>query len=205
MSQENLVSQLIRDRRLKTPLLTEIFLSIDRKDFVMPDQVSFAYEDRPLPLIRNSTISQPTTVAIMFELLQPQMNEKILDVGSGSGWTTALLAEAVGSKGKVFGLEIHKDLVNLGSEHIKKYGFKNVKLLKADPKRLGLAKEAPFDKILVSAAAPDVPHDLISQLKIGGIMVIPILNSIFKITRLNEDEVEAQEYPGFSFVPLVSS
>ncbi len=201
MNNEALTTGLIRTKTLKTPHLIEAFLSIDRGDFVMKQHRDFAYEDKPLPLVGGATISQPSTVALMLELLQPQPNEKILDVGSGSGWTTALLAECVGEKGKVIGLEIIPEVLKLGKNNLKAYKFKQAQVRLAE-KTLGLANEAPFHRILVSAATEVFPHDLSDQLAIGGVMVIPIQHSIYKVTRISEDEVEATEFPGYTFVPI---
>ncbi len=175
-------------------------MKIDRKDFVLKEYESEAYEDYPLPIGFNQTISQPSTVFFMLKLLNPKKGEKILDVGSGSGWTTALLAEAVGEKGKVLGVEKIPELVEFGRNNISKYDFKNVKIFEAK-KELGLPSKAPFDKILVSASAKEVPEELINQLKDKGTMVIPVGNNILKIQKGGKTE----KYEGFVFVPLIKS
>ena len=161
-----------------------------------------AYEDCALPIGYGQTISQPYTVAFMLELLGPKEKDKILDVGSGSGWTTALLSKIVGEKGKVFGLERIPELVDFGKKNLSKYGFNNYKIMQAK-ETLGLSEEAPFDKILVSATAQDLPQDLIDQLRIGGIMVIPIKDAILKIVKLSENKTDTQKFIGFAFVPLI--
>lgn len=175
-------------------------MKVDRKDFVLKEYESEAYEDYPLPIGFGQTISQPSTVFFMLKLLNPKKGEKILDVGSGSGWTTALLAEAVGEKGKVFGIEKIPELVEFGKNNISKYNFNNVQILEAG-KELGLSKEAPFDKILVSASAKEIPQELMDQLKDKGIMVIPVGNDILKIQKKGKIE----KYEGFVFVPLITN
>jgi len=138
----------------------------------------------------------------MLELLQPQKGNKILDIGSGSGWTTALLAQIVGKEGKVFGVEKITQLVSFGKENLEKYHFFNVEIRKAG-KELGLKKEAPFDRILVSAAAQFIPQKLVEQLKIGGIMVMPVNNSLLRIEKISNKKIKLQRLKGFVFVPLV--
>ena len=151
-------------RVLQSSELKDAFVAINRKDFVPEDYAEEAYEDYPLPLgSTGQTISQPTTVAFMLELLDPRKGEKVLDVGSGSGWTTALLVRLVGESGEVIGVEIIPELVELGNNNLKKYNFKNAEILRAE-KNIGLPKKAPFDKILVSAAAEDLPKKLMEQL-----------------------------------------
>lgn len=203
MNKERLIRHLKANTRiLRTTAMEEAFRVIDRKDFVRPDYVSEAYEDYPLPIGEGQTISQPTTVVFMLELLDPKPGEKILDVGSGSGWTTALLAKLVGPSGKVFGVEKIPDLVSFGQKNLEKYSLKDTSIVKAG-KDLGLPNEAPFDKIMVSAAAEKLPTKLVNQLKPGGIMVIPIRDSICKVTKRPDSSLEKKSYPGFMFVPLV--
>ncbi|MDP6387690.1 MAG: protein-L-isoaspartate O-methyltransferase [Candidatus Pacebacteria bacterium] len=204
LTKKELINHLENGTRvLQTGALKDAFVAIDRKDFVPEDYVEEAYEDYPLPLgDSRQTISQPTTVAFMLELLDPQEGENILDIGAGSGWTTALLARLVGEKGGVIGVEIIPELVQLGKKNLKKYDFKNVEILKAD-KEIGLPKKAPFDKILVSAAAEDLPKKLLEQLKIGGTMVIPIYDEVWQIKKLESDN-DIKKYKGFAFVPLIT-
>ncbi len=196
------VQKFMRTGVLRTSKIIEAFQKIDRKDFVLPECQAQAYEDYPLPIGQGQTISQPYTVAFMLELLEPREGQKILDVGSGSGWTTALLAYITGEKGKVYGLEIIPELVALGQKNLKKYQFPQAVILQAG-EELGLLKEAPFDRILASAAAKELPQQLIQQLKIGGIMVIPVQGNILKVTKISETKTHIQTFEGFRFVPLV--
>ncbi|MBI4121543.1 MAG: protein-L-isoaspartate(D-aspartate) O-methyltransferase [Candidatus Ryanbacteria bacterium] len=176
--------------------------AIDRKDFVPKEFVRDAYKDIPLPIGHGQTISQPYTVAFMLELLDPKAGNKILDVGSGSGWTTALLAHIVWREGAVFGVERVQELADFGKKNLEKYKFAHASIEKAG-KALGLPKKAPFDRILVSAASSELPQELVDQLAIGGIMVIPIGDTIYKIIKKSEGEITREAHHGFVFVPLV--
>ena len=127
-------------------------------------------------------------------------------MGFGSGWTTALLAEIVGKKGKVFGIEILPQVFEFGKKNISKYNFLEkgrVKLILGDGSK-GYPESAPFDKILVSASAKECPPALKRDLKIGGRLVIPIRQSLFLFKKIKENEFEEKEFPGFLFVPLLS-
>ena len=196
-----IIDELISQGYLKTPRIVRAFRKIDRADFVRPEFLNSAYANAPLPIGEGQTISQPLTVAFMLELLQPKPGDKILDVGSGSGWTTALLAEIVGRKGRVLGIEIVPELRRFGKENIKKY-FIAVEILGVNGSK-GYKKQAPYDKILVSAAAGKTPAELKNQLKISGRLVIPVKNSIWLIERLGKNQFREKEHFVFAFVPLV--
>lgn len=203
-TQRELVQYLIQTGVLTTTRIISAFEIVDRGDFVC----DFIYDedvygDYPLSIGSGQTISQPSTVAFMMELLQPQVGDKILDVGSGSGWTTALLAEIVGqNKGLVYGVEIIPDLVDFGTRNIAKYNFTNVQILQAG-KKYGLPEYAPYNKILVSAAGNTIPEDLIAQLEIGGTMVIPVQNDIMRYVKRTQNDGDLEYFHGFSFVPLI--
>ncbi len=200
-----LIAELKREGVLKNPNILRAFQGIDRKDFVPEALWDEAYGNYPLPLGNSGqTISQPYTVAFMLDLLSPETGEKILDVGSGSGWTTALLASVVGLTGKVYGVEIIPELVALGQKNLAKYDFRNASIRQAGEK-LGIPEEAPFDKILVSAAGSSLSHELLSQLKTGGILVMPIENYISRVKKISADKIETEKFEGFAFVPLVKN
>jgi protein-L-isoaspartate(D-aspartate) O-methyltransferase len=203
--QDNLIKELIDTGWLKTPQIIEAFLQIKREDFVLAEEKERAYINDALSIGYNQTISQPLVVALMLELLSPQPGEKILDVGSGSGWTTALLAYLVKPKGKVMAIDIIPELVEFGKKNVEKYSFVKkgiVQFFCADGK-LGYEKEALYDKILVSASAFEVPEELFKQLKIEGKMALPIKESIVLIEKTSQNDYLKQEFPGFVFVPLV--
>ncbi len=209
-SRENLTNSLIKDGYLKTPAIIEAFEAIDRADFVLDEHKSEAYINAPLSIGAEQTISQPLTVAFMLELLEPKSGEKILDVGAGSGWTCALLAQIVAGekekKGMVVGIERISELKQMAERNLAKYNLIEkgiVKIVGSDGSK-GYRKESPYDKILAGASASnDVPEAWRKQLKIGGRIVAPVENSVIVIDKTENNEYEQKEYFGFSFVPLV--
>ena len=201
-----LIDNLIAEGWLKTPRIIEAFRKIKRVDFLPEDIKNLAELNEALPIGWGQTISQPLVVAFMIEQLDPQPGDKILDVGSGSGWTTALLAEIVGLQGKIIAIDIVPELVEFGKNNIEKYNFIEkgiVECVCADGSK-GYQKEAPFDRILVSAAAEALSPAWKEQLRIGGRIVTPIGSSIWRFTKKSEKDFEEIEYPGFAFVPLIT-
>ena len=160
-----------------------------------------AYEDHALGIGYGATISQPTTVAFMLEKLAAAPGEKVLDIGAGSGWTTALLAQIVGEKGTVYGVEIVPALVAFGSHNLSKYMITNATIVQAT-QNLGLQTKAPFSKILVSASIRQVPSELMAQLGMGGTLVIPVGEALWQVKKISVTQSTANKYPGFVFVPL---
>jgi len=177
-----------------------------RREFFVPDEVKhMAYRDFPLSIGFNQTISQPSTVVAMTEALEVKPGEKILEVGTGSGWQSAILSCLIGDKGRVYTIEILEELAEFARSNLNRVGIKNVEVLVKDGS-LGLKEKAPFDKIIVTAACPDIPKPLLEQLKINGIMVLPIgnlyLQEMFVIKKL-KDKIEKKSIGSFMFVPLV--
>lgn len=201
LNNRELIEHLIKRRVLVTRSIIDALSKMDRINFIRPEDLNRAYMDNPLSIGYGQTISQPYTVVFMLELLQPEKGNKILDIGSGSGWTTALLAYIVQKEGSVLGMEKASDLVKFGKSNIEKYNFTNAKIVQSG-EELGKPEEQ-FDRILVSAAAREVPDELVNQLKIGGRMVIPVQSSIYKVDKVSKDQVEKDENYGFSFVPLI--
>ena len=206
LSNQDLINHLISSGYLKTERIIKAFLKVDRKDFVPEELLDQAYKNYPLAIGDGQTISQPATVAFMLELLQPQRGDKILDVGSGSGWQTALLAEITGSQGKIFGLEIVEELIGWSRQNIQKYHFNNIKIIKGNGWQ-GLPAESPFDKIIVAAAAEIIPQVLKEQLEVGGRLVVPVgvgYQDIVLIVRESQSQYREERFPGFVFVPLIN-
>jgi len=205
-SQKNkLIEELIKDGFLKTPSIIEAFKKIDRLNFTIEYLKNDAYRNSPLAIGFGQTISQPLTVAFMLELLDVKPGNIVLDVGSGSGWTTALLAELVAEKGKVYGIEIIPELYEFGKANVMRYSYINKGIVEMYRGNgiYGLKEKAPFDRILCSAEAQEIPRPLQEQLKIGGKMVLPMKNSLWLVTKKSETDFENEEYPGFIFVPLI--
>ncbi len=226
----NLIDSLIQVGWLKTPRIIDAFRKIKREDFISariplsagggvagePGELKELAEiDEAMPIGYGQTISQPAVVAFMLEKLKPEPGDKILDIGSGSGWTSALLAHIVGNKGKIISIEIIPELKEFGEKNTAKYGFVKkgiVKFICADGSK-GYKKDAPFDKILASATAKKIPEEWKKQLKVKGRIVAPVKYSIFVLTKKSpsfaknmkgrKKEFEEKEYPGFVFVPLV--
>lgn len=201
---EELVSELIKGGYLRTPTLIQAFEEIKREDFVPKDLKSEAYLNTALPIGFEQTISQPLTVAFMLELLLPQPGEKILDIGTGSGWQAALIAKAIGEDGRLIGVERIKQLREMAARNINKYkDLRNrVKIILGDGSK-GYEEEAPYDKIVAAATIDEIPSAWKEQLKTGGIIVAPVENSVVTMTKLTADQFETKEYYGFVFVPLV--
>ncbi len=179
--------------------VVEAFSKVKREDFVPEHLIGYAYEDMSLPVMDGSTLSQPSTVAFMLDLLDVKDGQKVLEIGSGSGYAIALLAE-MNKSGKVYGIEIIKELAINSRKYLSEK--KNVDILIRNGCD-GLPESAPFDRILISASCPQVPRNLISQLSNNGVLVAAVKNSIFQIKK-NDGETIEKEYPGFAFVPLVS-
>lgn len=201
---QKLIDSMIASGVLFSPVLIKAFHRCNRMYFVPEELQSETYGDYPLSIGMGQTISQPTTVAIMLELLRPQAGNKVLDIGSGSGWTTALLASIVGEQGFVEGIERVPSLVEYGRNSLKRARIDNASIEFADPHVLGKPGHH-YDRILVSASANELPATLIDQLNFGGILVIPILESVWRFIKREDGTIISYELPGFRFVPLIYS
>ena len=194
--------------KVTNPAILEAFKGIRREDFVPPGVKPLASLNEALPIGYNQTISQPLTVGFMLELLEPKRGDRTLDIGAGSGWTTALLSHIVGKEGRVVGLEIIPELAEFGKKNVAKYNFieKGIAKYLCQDANKGYPSEAPYDGILVSATLPkkELPRAWREQLKIGGKIVVPIKESIWVFTKKNTTEFQETEYPGFVFVPFIS-
>lgn len=178
------------------------FAKIDRRNFLPAAVQDLAGADSPVPIGYGQTNSQPTTVELMLEWLDVQPGNKVLDVGSGSGWTTCLISYLTGSKGWVYAVELIPELVEIGRENAERLSIKNASFHQAES-IFGLPEYAPFDRILVSASADKLPQELVEQLKPKGKMVIPVQHSVLEISKDSKNRIEVIEHPGFVFVPLL--
>ncbi len=181
----------------------EAMMQVERHLFVLPNLSDQAYEDYPLPIGEGQTISAPHMVAMMCDYLELKKGEKVLEIGAGSGYHAAVIAEIIGEKGQVYSVERIPWLVEFSSENLKRAGYKNVTVILGDG-TLGLPDHAPYDKISVTCAAPDVPPPLLEQLKTGGKMVIPIGRYVQELYLVEKkDRIEKERKCDVLFVPLV--
>jgi protein-L-isoaspartate(D-aspartate) O-methyltransferase len=177
------------------------FEAVPRADFLPLRQRSRAAYDGPIQLGHGSTNSQPRTVAAMLDLLDVRRGNRVLDVGAGSGWTTALLAQLTGPAGTVVGLELLPKIAKWGAENVRRADLPWATLEPAVPGVLGDPGRAPYDRILVSADADGLPQALVDQLADGGRMVVPV-NGVMTVVVRDGKDVEVTQHGRYSFVPL---
>ncbi len=195
--------QSLKQRGFSAQILAA-FEKVKREDFLPNELKKHAYEDIALPIAQTQTISQPYTIAMMLSLLDLKKGQKVLEIGSGSGYVLALISEIIGNKGKVYGIERIKQL----AEHSRKSlaNYNNVKVYNKNGMQ-GLPEQAPFDRIIISAGYQEIPPKLISQLKNNGIIVAPLGigqdKSLTSFKKINNKLTLKKEFPGFVFVPLL--
>jgi protein-L-isoaspartate(D-aspartate) O-methyltransferase len=181
--------------------VTAAFEAFPRTGFLPRSQRRSASYDGPLSIGHGQTNSQPRTVDAMLRLLRVEPGQRVLDVGAGSGWSTALLAHLTGESGEVLGVEIEADLVRWGGKNLAATEQPWASIHQAEPGVLGLPDKAPYDRILVSAEPRTLPDELVEQLADGGRMVIPVYGTMLVVVR-QEDGVEVTRHGGYRFVPL---
>lgn len=194
--------ELLRRQGVSENVLTAMW-RVKRHLFVPPHLSGQAYGDYPLPIGEGQTISAPHMVAMMCNLLELKEGEQVLEIGAGSGYHAAVIAEIIGSEGHVYSIERIKWLVEFSNENLRQAGYSNVTVILGDG-TLGLPEHAPYDKINVTCTAPDVPPPLLEQLKTGGKMVIPIgkyRQALYLIEKRNG--VEREKKGDVVFVPLL--
>lgn len=175
-----------------------------RHEFVPKSLLDMAYENIPISLMKNQTISQPSVVSRMTELLNVMEGQKILEIGSGSGWQSAILSFLV-AHGKVFSIERHPKLVKFAKENLNKLGIQNVDVILGDGS-LGLSQESPFDRIIITAACKKIPPPLFEQLSLDGLLIAPVgeySQSLILFKKTSQGIIEIKNQPGFVFVPLL--
>ena len=206
-----MVEYLIHSNFLKTKNIIDAFRAVPRHIFNLPELAAYAYEDMALQIVKAATISQPSTVAFMLEELQPREGNKVLEVGTGSGWQACLLSKCVGEKGKVTTIEIDGDVAEFARQNISKYGratnanVSNINVVTGDGS-IGYIDDAPYDKVIMTAACPAVPMQIITQLRIGGRIVAPVgtqaVQTLKIIDKISESKTVEKESGSFQFIPL---
>ena len=180
IKQKERLIQELRIMNIKDENVLSAIENVKREFFIPRNYRKDAYRNIALPTYHEQTISQPYTVAFMLELLEIEKDHKILEIGAGSGYNAAVMSKLSGKKGKIFSVEINRELVKFAKKNLEKTGIENVKIIHGDGYH-GYKKEAPYDRIIVTAATPKIPEQLIKQLKSNGIMVIPLSESYNEI------------------------
>lgn len=184
--------------------LAQAFAAVPRECFLPPAERRFAGLDRPLPIGHGQTNSQPTTVRHLLRYLDVRPGQRVLDVGCGSGWTTALLAYLVGPEGEVVGVEIVPELVDFGRSNLERAEVTRARVVAADPEVLGFPAGAPYDRILVSAEARALPAALVAQLGEDGVLVVPVTGRLTVVRRRGPRAEPTVHVVGrYAFVPLL--
>ena len=186
------------------PEVIQAMRAVPRHEFVPPEYLGQAYENHPLPIGYGQTISQPYIVALMTQELDLEPGDRVLEIGTGSGYQAAVLGQL---EGEVYSIEIIEPLAQSAKERLDRLGYKDIQLRQADG-YLGWAEAAPFDAIVVTAAPDHVPQPLLDQLAVGGVLVIPVgpvggYQELWRITRTAESTFESASLGGVRFVPLV--
>jgi protein-L-isoaspartate(D-aspartate) O-methyltransferase len=201
---EAMVERQLRRRGISDESILNAFLEVPREAFVSAGLAHLAYGDHPLPIEAGQTISQPYIVALMIEAAAIGPADKVLEIGSGSGYAAAVISRIAA---RVIGIERQHELVEIARERLERLGFSNVSIVEGDGSK-GCAEEAPFDAILAAASGSHVPQPLVDQLSDGGRIVMPIgqpgwVQELVKVTKRADGTVERQNLGGVRFVPLI--
>ncbi len=211
---QKLVDGLVKQGILYSPRIIQTMRSVPRVKFLQTDAQSFSAKDMPLPIGFGQTISAPHMVSIMNEALKLQVGQKILEVGAGSGWHAATIAELIAPKdmprsewGHVYTVEIIKPLAEAARKNVMNVGLSDrITVINADGSK-GYPEKAPYDRILVTAAAPEIPPPLLAQLKVNGILVVPVgdaslFQTLLRITKADDGAIKKENLGEVAFVPL---
>jgi protein-L-isoaspartate(D-aspartate) O-methyltransferase len=203
---ERMVVQQIAARGVRDPAVLAAMQAVPREAFVPPALAEFAYEDAPLPIDEGQTISQPYIVAVMIEALRPGPHDRVLEIGTGSGYAAAVLSRVVN---EVYTIERHEPLARVAEERFRRLGYGNIQVLVGDG-TLGWPAKAPFDAIVATAGGPDAPPALLAQLKEGGRIVIPVgptprEQELLRITKAGRDRYVRDALGRVRFVPLIGA
>ena len=192
-------SKFLTDGRVESALR-----NIPRHEFVPESELDYAYNNEPLPIMKNQTISQPGVVTRMTEWLDVKDGQKILEIGTGSGWQSAILSYLVGT-GDIYSVERHPKLVKFAQENLKKFKIDNVNVILGDGS-IGYSKESPYDRIIITAACTKIPSPLIEQLSENGFIIAPVgdnSQSLVLLQKTSKGIVEIRNESHYVFVPLV--
>jgi protein-L-isoaspartate(D-aspartate) O-methyltransferase len=203
-AREKMIERQVAARGITDQNLLDAMGSVPRELFVPEHLIEFAYEDGPLPIEADQTISQPFIVALMIEAAELKPGDKVLEIGAGSGYAAAVMGRIAG---EVLAIERHHELAELAGKRLERLGYTNVDILEGDGTN-GLPEEAPFDAIIAAASGSHVPETLVGQLSVGGRMVMPIgephsVQRLVKVTRVSEEEYEQEDLGPVRFVPLI--
>jgi protein-L-isoaspartate(D-aspartate) O-methyltransferase len=201
---ERMVNEQLAQRGIQDPVILEAMGTVPREDFVPDSQVRFAYADSPLPIGEGQTISQPYIVALMTEALELTPDDRVLEIGTGSGYAAAVLSRIARW---VYTVERHSNLAQAAQARFQRLGYDNIQVHTGDG-TLGWIEHAPYDGIVATAGGPSVPQPLRDQLKRGGRLVMPVgrspqLQELVRVRRLPEDGYRREELGSVRFVPLV--
>ena len=201
---EAMVDRQLRRRGISERQILDAFRQVPREKFISDEYEHLAYGDHPLPIEANQTISQPYIVALMIQAAGIKAADKVLEVGSGSGYAAAVISRIAS---RVIGIERQHDLVEVSRERLKRLGFDNIEIVEGDGTK-GCPEHAPFDAILAAASGSHVPKPLIEQLSEGGCIVMPVgdpgwVQELIKVTKRSDGSVERQNLGGVRFVPLI--
>ena len=199
----SMVENQLRQRGIRDERLLAAMSKVPRHEFVSPQNWTEAYADHPIPIPEQQTTSQPYMIAAMVQAAQIKAEDRVLEIGAGSGYQTALLAELAS---QVFAVERYASLSETARNTLERLGYPNVKVVTGDGS-LGLPSDAPFDAIIVSAAAPRIPQALVEQLAIGGRLVVPVGESdqqvVHLVERQQDGTINVKTLEGCRFVPLI--
>ncbi len=204
MELDNLINYLKDSEFLTNDNVESAFRNIPRHEFVPISELDRAYYNEPLSIMKDQTISQPGVVARMTEWLDVKDGQKILEIGTGSAWQTAILSYLVGT-GTVYSIERHSKLVKFAKNNLEKFGLDNTQVILGDG-TLGYSEESPYDKIIITAACTEIPLPLLEQLGENGLLIAPVGNSsqsLVLLKKTSEGIVEIKNQPNYIFVPLL--
>lgn len=212
VERERLVHSLIREGILRSEKVIRAMLKVPREKFVLPEYRDHAYIDSPLPILKGQTISAPHMVAMMCEAADLDVGMKVLEIGTGSGYHAAVIAEIVAPKeskvkGHVWTIERIPELVEFARKNLENAGYSDKVTVILGDGTLGYKDAAPYDRIIVTAAAPDIPKPLLEQLKVGGKIVIPVggryVQELYVVEKLDKSNFRMKPITSCLFVPLV--